>query len=174
MLLFLHAFLSLWLSFAPVTQDQKRFFKALKAHHGQSYTGTVVTPLRDNDPFAGKELRIFIQRASSDSLRVPFWVGEDKSRTWLITLDKKKGLLLKHDHRHADGSPDSITMYGGYAKTTGTAFSQSFPADAFTAQLLPAAATNEWTLELSPDKKVLSYILKRNGQLRFQADFKLQ
>ena len=48
------------------------------------------------------------------------------------------------------------------------------PADAFTAQLLPAAATNEWTLELSPDKKVLSYILKRNGKLRFQADFKLQ
>ncbi|GAA4304629.1 hypothetical protein [Nibribacter koreensis] len=174
MLLFLHSLLALWLAFTPATKDQKQFFKALKAHHGKSYTGTVVTPLRDNDPFAGKELKIFFQKASSDSLRVPFWVGDDTSRTWLITIDKKTGLLLKHDHRHADGSPDSVTMYGGHAKPNGTALSQSFPADAFTAQLLPAAATNEWTLQLSSDKKVLSYILKRNGQLRFQADFKLQ
>src|SRR5690606_9680108 len=129
---------------------------------------------RANDPFAGKELRIFIQKAGKDSLRVPFWVGEDKSRTWLLTFQKKNGLLLKHDHRHADGSPDSVTMYGGYAKVGGTSLSHSFPADAYTAQLIPAAATNEWTLQLSPNKKVLSYILKRDGQLRFQADFKLE
>lgn len=155
-------------------KEQKQFLKTLSQHHGKSYTGTVVTPLRANDPFAGKELRIFIQKITKDSVRVPFWVGDDKSRTWLLARHKEKGLLLKHDHRHADGSPDSITMYGGYAQPGGTSLAQSFPADAHTAHLIPAAATNQWTLALSPDRKVLSYILKRDGQLRFQADFRLE
>jgi hypothetical protein len=43
----------------------------------------------------------------------------------------------------------------------------------FRAQLIPAAATNEWTLLLSPDGKTFSYILKRDNQLRFRADFDL-
>jgi hypothetical protein len=64
-------------------------------------------------------------------------------------------------------------MYGGYAKPGGTLVAQSFPADEHTAKLIPAAATNEWTLTLDTDKKILSYILKREGQLRFHADFDL-
>jgi hypothetical protein len=79
---------------------------------------------------------------------------------------------MKHDHRHEDGTPDKVTMYGGYAKTGGDSF-HSFPADKHTAELIPAAATNEWSMVLSKDKKTLSYILKRDGQLRFHADFDL-
>ena len=105
-------------------------------------------------------------------VQIPFHVGEDKSRTWVLKLDDQ-GLLLKHDHRHADGTPDEITWYGGYAKTGGTAFSQAFPADEHTAKLIPAASTNEWSLVFGPDKKTLSYILSRDGNMRFQADFDL-
>lgn len=65
-------------------------------------------------------------------------------------------------------------MYGGYAKANGTAFIQSFPADDYTAKLIPAAATNEWTLKLGDDKKSLSYMLSRNGELRFHAVFDLR
>jgi hypothetical protein len=25
----------------------------------------------------------------------------------------EEGLQLKHDHRHEDGTPDEVTMYGG-------------------------------------------------------------
>ena len=122
--------------------------------------------------FAGKRLVMHVRDCSADQIRVPFHVGEDRSRTWVFTKSSE-GLLLKHDHRHADGTPDSVTMYGGFAKAGGTAYRQAFPADAYTAKLIPAAATNEWETVLSEDKKTFSYILKRAGQMRFQADFDL-
>ena len=53
-------------------------------------------------------------------------VGEDRSRTWILTLSEK-GLLFKHDHRHPDGTPDKITMYGGWAAEGGTAYLNVFP-----------------------------------------------
>ena len=106
-------------------------------------------------------------------MRIPFQVGEDKSRTWVLTLDEK-GLLLKHDRRHADGTPGEVTMYGGYANAGRNAFEQSFPADDYTAKLIPVASTNEWSLVLSQHKKKLSYILQRDGQLRFHAGFDLR
>lgn len=130
-------------------------------------------PEEDKNPFKGQELSIYFAACTETEVRIPFRVGEDHSRTWVLTLDEK-GLLLKHDHRHEDGTPDAITMYGGYANSNGNAFAQHFPADAYTANLIPAAATNEWSLVLSSDKKTLSYILTRDGQLRFRADFDLR
>ena len=113
-----------------------------------------------------------VQACSDTTIRIPFHVGEDKSRTWVIRK-MEKGLQLKHDHRHEDGTPDEITMYGGIALSSDNASEMRFPADAHTAQLIPAASTNEWTLLLSPDGKTFSYILKRDNQLRFRADFDL-
>lgn len=150
----------------------KDFIKNLSAFCGNHYSGTVVFPEGDKDPFKGEALKIHFATCGESEVRIPFQVGSDKSRTWVITLDEK-GLLLKHDHRHENGTPDDITMYGGYAKINGTAFSQSFPADEHTAALIPAAATNEWTLKLSDDKKTLSYMLSRHGELRFHAIFDL-
>lgn len=147
--------------------------KNLSAFCGNHYSGKVVFPEGDKDPFKGEPLKIHVASCTETEIRIPFQVGKDKSRTWVLTLDEK-GLLLKHDHRHEEGTPDSITMYGGYARPAGTAFTQSFPADAHTASLIPAASTNEWTLRLSDDKKTLSYILLRNGELRFQAVFDLR
>ena len=40
------------------------------------------------------------------------------------------GLRLKHDHRHADGKPDAVTMYGGDATDPGSPTRQAFPVDA--------------------------------------------
>lgn len=148
------------------------FLKNLKTYCGNSYQGKAIFPEGDKNPFAGKELKVIFETCKNRVVRMPFHVGEDKSRTWVLTLDKQ-GLLFKHDHRHEDGTPDEVTNYGGYAATGGTALQQSFPADEFTAKLLPAAVTNEWSFVLDKEKGVLSYILKRDGQLRFQADFDL-
>ena len=148
------------------------FFGRLSTLCQQSYQGKVVFPEGGKDPFAGQKLLMHVQSCSPTEIRVPFQVGENKSRTWVVT-NRSQGLLLKHDHRHADGTPDSVTMYGGYAKAGGTAYRQGFPADEYTAKLLPAAATNEWETVLSEDQKTFSYILKRGGELRFQADFDL-
>lgn len=148
------------------------FLHRLATLCGRAYRGTVVYPAGGKDPFAGKELIMRVQTCSATEVRVPFEVGADHSRTWVFSTSPQ-GLLLKHDHRHPDGTPDSITQYGGFAKAGGTAFQQRFPADTYTAQLLPAAATNEWETVLSEDLTTFSYRLHKDGKLRFQADFDL-
>jgi hypothetical protein len=151
---------------------EKEFIHNLSAFCGKTFSGTAIFPEGDQNPFKGEPLSIHFAVCTPNEVKIPFRVGENKSRTWIVTLDES-GLLLKHDHRHDDGTPDEVTMYGGYAKAGGTALSQYFPADAYTAQLIPAAAGNEWSLLLSADRKKLSYILTRDGQLRFHADFNL-
>ena len=165
--------LFLLLGHATIAQKaEKEFLKTLNAFCGQSFAGKAIFPEEEKNPFKGQTLKITFATCTSKEVRIPFQVGEDKSRTWVLTLDET-GLLLKHDHRHEDGTPDKVTMYGGYAKTDGNTLAHSFPADKHTAELIPAAATNEWSIILSNDKKTLSYILKRDGQLRFHADFDL-
>jgi hypothetical protein len=159
-------------SFGVKDQSQKEFMSNLGQFCGKTFAGTAIFPEGDRNPFKGQALKVIFDSCSDKELRMPFHVGEDKSRTWILTVDDK-GLLFKHDHRHEDGTPDEITMYGGYGKSGGSAFEQSFPADEYTANLIPAASTNEWTFILSNDKKTLSYVLKRDGQLRFKADFDL-
>jgi len=112
-----------------------------------------------------------VEICTEREIRVPFHVDEDRSRTWVLTRSDA-GLLLKHDHRHEDGTPEELTMYGGWARDGGTSLRQSFPADEQTAKMLPAAATNVWTLELEPGRRFV-YDLTRHGQPRFRAEFDL-
>ena len=98
---------------APLPAD--RFYTRLKALCGQAFAGRVVTdtpPPTGDDPFAGKDLVMHVRGCGDDELRVPFHVGEDRSRTWVFTRTDS-GLRLKHDHRHEDGKEDSVNMYGG-------------------------------------------------------------
>lgn len=148
------------------------FINSLSAYCGNAYGGKVIFPADGTDPFAGEELVMHVQSCSDSLVMIPFTVGEDKSRTWVIRKTPE-GLQLKHDHRHEDGTPDEVTMYGGTSTSSDDNLTQQFPADAHTAQLIPAAATNEWTLAISPDGKTFSYILKRDNKMRFQADFNL-
>src|SRR5687768_7284296 len=140
-------------------EKQKAFFENVKKLCGRQYEGETVFPSDVNHPMVGKKLIVRVETCGDKEIRVPFQVGDDKSRTWVLTMTKD-GLLLKHDHRHADGTPDRITDYGGLATASGTEFRQNFPADAATAKLIPEAATNVWTLEIIPDKQQLTYYLE--------------
>lgn len=101
-------------------------------------------------------------RACEDAtIRIPFFIGENRSRTWVFTKPKDQ-LQLKHDHRHKDGTQDSITQYGGLTTNNGTATLQMFPADQKTTNMLPAAVTNVWWVELVPGK-YFTYNLRRIG-----------
>lgn len=154
------------------SSSSQTFQQVLTAYCGKSFSGQTIFPADSTDPFAGKTLIINIQACTDSTTRIPFYVGEDRSRTWVLTRTAE-GLQLKHDHRHEDGTPDKVTMYGGVSNLPATALEQRFAADAYTAQLIPAAATNEWTIAISPNGKKLSYILKRDGKMRYQADFDL-
>ena len=111
-----------------------------------------------------------VDSCTSTEIRVPFQVDDDTSRTWILTLKDGK-LLLKHDHRHKDGTPDKITNYGGYAARRGSANHQHFPADEFTANLLPAARGNVWTMEFRERENQFVYALERDGELRYRGIF---
>ncbi|MES2902155.1 MAG: hypothetical protein V4723_20680 [Pseudomonadota bacterium] len=149
------------------------FFATLTTLCGARFEGASVFPKDPADPFFGKKLVARVASCSADEIRIPFAVGEDRSRTWIIRREQG-ALTLKHDHRHADGTPDEVTMYGGLAGTDGSPVSQSFRADAHTAKLIPAAVTNVWTLSLSPDGRSLTYYLERDAKPRFKAELTKQ
>jgi hypothetical protein len=83
---------------APAVQ----FFHALQQLCGKRFAGTIVAdqpPPAADDPFTGRALEMHVRDCSADEVRIPFAVGEDRSRTWVITRTAT-GLRLKHDHRH--------------------------------------------------------------------------
>ncbi len=154
--------------------EQEAFWSGLRRLCGQAFEGRLSQGnASDTAAFAGKALVMHVRECGADTIRVPFHVGGDRSRTWVLTRTAA-GLRLKHDHRHEDGSEDRVTQYGGDARGPGTAARQEFPADAFTAALLPAAATNVWTVEVVPGDR-FAYALRREGtDRRFRVEFDLR
>ena len=154
-------------------KTKNSFFKNLSQHCGKTYYGKTVFPDDPGHDFAGKQLVMHVKECSDTEIRVPFKVGEDTSRTWIFTKTDK-GLLLKHDHRHADGTPDEVTMYGGYANGLSTAIQNNFAADQHTANLLPKAATNVWSLSFDDENNSFTYYLERHNEPRYKAVFDLK
>lgn len=157
-------------SFKPTVDPQMAFFDHLSAQCGSSFTGSTqfVSSNDPNDPFVVNPLKIDIFDCTDKEIRIPFYVGTDSSRTWIITKTRD-GLLFKHQHLLPDGSPDSITNYGGLSDGTGTEFAQHFPADEFTASLNSDYTTNKWSLILDPEKGVFEYKLQRHDKPRYEA-----
>jgi hypothetical protein len=156
-----------------ISQSQTSFFQNIKKLCGQKFEGATQFPQNTDHPLVGKKLLITIESCSDKEIRIPFQVGEDKSRTWILRLDEN-GLLFKHDHRHPDGTPDEVTMYGGWAAVEGKAYRQRFPADAETRKLIPEAATNVWTLEIDKGKQEIVYYLERHKEPRYRAVFNMK
>jgi hypothetical protein len=148
---------------APV-DSRDGFMATLKTMCGQRFEGGQTYAVDPDNAFANKTISTEVI-CSAEDVRMPVKVGEDRSRTWIFTRPAA-GLELRHDHRHADGTPDKVTMYGGMAQAGGTARSQAFLADAYTARLVPGADTNLWTVTLSEDGTVLTYRLERHASPR--------
>jgi len=144
------------------------FFDRLSALCGSVFEGYSTFPTDPDHSFAGKLLVANVATCAENEVRIPFAVGEDRSRTWIVSWSSH-GLLLEHDHRHADGTPDEITLYGGWATVDGTALEQSFAAHERTEALIPEAATNVWTITLAADGTALTYYLERHEEPRFEA-----
>lgn len=156
---------------AHANEPAETFFESLRQLCGARYEGAMTFPADGQDAFAGKLLVAEFDSCTEVEIRIPFAVGKDTSRTWIITRTET-GLQLKHDHRHADGSEDEITMYGGGVLPNGTATEQSFAADAYTKKLLPEAASNVWTISLDDGGRLLTYALQRHAKPRFTAVLK--
>ena len=152
------------------------FFERLSALCGKAFEGRIASPpVAADSAFAGKRLIMHVRDCSAERIRIPFHVGEDRSRTWVIGRTAT-GLRLKHDHRHEDGSEDRLTQYGGDSDSAGTAGRQQFPADAFSRALFERegsaqSVTNVWAVEVEPGA-LFAYELRRPGRF-FRVEFDL-
>lgn len=141
------------------------FWRELQKLCGKAYAGTVAAAPADDTTFKDKALVMDVRACEKDRVRIPFMVGADRSRTWVVVYKNGK-ILLKHDHRHEDGKPDTVTQYGGWTTNTGLANRQVFPADEETVKIIPAAGPNVWWIELVPGE-YFSYNLRRMGSERY-------
>ncbi|ACA84685.1 hypothetical protein [Shewanella woodyi] len=159
---------------AAITAEQSAFFDSIAAHCGKAYEGTVIGATSADSSFSGKKLVMHVRECSDNELKVPFHVGDDHSRTWVITKTQH-GLHLAHDHRHKDGSEDKVTMYGGMTAMMGSATEQSFPVDAYSINNfrengLDVSVTNVWHMYIKPTE--FTYRLTRENR-DFRVDFDL-
>lgn len=171
----------------PAAAPADAFFARLQSLCGKAFAGNVVTTDAADAEMAGKHLTMHVRECSEDEIRIPFHVGEDRSRTWVVarqpvglSLDESTtriviGLTLKHDHRHEDGSADVLTNYGGDSSGS-SARRQIFPADVESRQLFktrgnPASVTNVWAIEVEPGR-IFAYELRRANR-HFRVEFDL-
>jgi hypothetical protein len=171
--------LGLGLNMARATQvpatPQSRFFAALQSLCGQAFEGRLVSTDAADREMAAQRLVMHVRTCAGDRIRIPFHVGADRSRTWVVTRTST-GLRLKHDHRHEDGSEDVLTQYGGDTVSPGSAARQEFPVDGFSRDLFTrqnrsVSNTNVWAMEVHPGR-MFAYELRRAGR-HFRVEFDL-
>lgn len=160
---------------AATAEPADAFFNRLKRLCGQSFTGQVAVGDAVDDSFRKAEMVMTVARCDEREIRIAFWVGDDRSRTWVITRLDDGRLRLKHDHRHPDGVEDALSQYGGETAEPGTAGLQRFPVDAesralFTRLDRAVSNTNVWSLGVTADQ--FTYELARPGRL-FRVAFDL-
>lgn len=149
----------------------QEFWNTLAQLKGKTFQGKVIEA-PEGDDFRDKKLVMHVLDVKKDTIYIPFNVGENRSRTWILTKTKA-GIQLKHDHRKEDGSEDEVTMYGGTTPNSGFEGIAMFPADQETVDLLPGTATNLWWMTV--DDKLFTYNLRRIGSsVKFSIGFDLE
>ena len=169
--------LSAVLAFAAPAADtpQDAFFNNLTALCGQRFQGRVTTDDAADADFRSQRLTMHVRDCSPSEIRIPFRVGDDRTRTWVITRTET-GLRLKHDHRDPeDGHTHTLHWYGGDTASAGTAERQEFPVDdesiaLFNANNAQVSTTNVWDVEVHPGQSYVYELSRANRLLRVEFD----
>jgi hypothetical protein len=151
---------------------ESQFFNKLATFCGKSFEGRETYSKDGRDSWAERKMVIFFTFCEAGEIHIPFHIDDDQSRAWLFINDNGK-LRFRHDHRHADGTPEDLTLYGGYSDGNGTAIRQSFPADEYTDNLLNDELDRQWNIFLSDDLSTMTYELGYLGEIVFRAEFDL-
>jgi hypothetical protein len=152
--------------------EQRAFFEGLLALCGQAYEGRAMHVPETDDAFTGRRLVMHVSSCSESEIRIPFHVGDDRSRTWVVRR-VGAGLELKHIHRHADGTEATNTNYGGTTSARGTPHRQEFPADAVSVAAVAARATQWWFLEHNPGRLFAYGLFREAGGMHYRIEFDL-
>lgn len=159
---------------APSPRGGEHMFAALSQYCGQAFEGHVTSEDPRDADWATQTLTLHFRDCSNIQIRAPLHVGDDASRTWLISRETD-GLRLQHVHRHEDGSEDAVSLYGGSTIAPPLDGRAEFPADEFSRNLferegIAASMANVWSLTLSDE--TLVYALDRPDR-HFEASFDL-
>lgn len=155
---------------------QDAFMARLNGLCGQTFEGRVVTEDPADADFRASRLVMHVRDCAPDEVGIPFAVGEDRSRRWIVTRTAD-GLRLKHDHRDEQGVIHGYHMYGGDTSDAGTAGRQEFPVDQesieqFIAGGAQVSTTNVWAMEVHPGD-IFAYELRRPGGRFLRVEFDL-
>lgn len=153
--------------------SQSAFWERLQQHCGNAYDGALVTAPEGDEMLVGDErLVAHFRECSENEIRIPFHIekadGWDRSRTWVYTRDGD-GLELRHDHRHADGTPEDDTWYGGRTRNEGTAEEQDF---VFTERTASDGSLLGWRIQIHPQDRYV-YGTFRGDEYSWRVDFDL-
>jgi hypothetical protein len=160
---------------APEAETPSAFEAAIAPLCGKAFEGRIVTTDTQDDDWRAERVVMHVRSCDARYIKIPLHVGEDHSRTWVL-MQVGNDWELRHDHRHEDGEPDVLTLYGGFASTPADALRQEFPADEatkalFDAEGIPVSKTNVWAVEVDPSSNLFAYELKRpNRFLRVEFD----
>lgn len=147
------------------------FFARLSSLCGKAFEGRIVSPAEEaNRDFAGKRLVMHVRECSADTIRIPFHVDDNRSRTFVLTRTSG-GLRLKHVHLYENGSEEKMSQYGGDTMTPGLPSRQEFPSDRFSRELVvrenvPERAANVWVWEVEPERLFAFELRRPNRFLR--------
>ncbi len=155
---------------------QAPFWDALQARCGQAFAGKITSKDAADDAWRAEQVTMHLSECSDTVIRIPLHVGENRSRTWVLTKHDA-GFELRHDHRHEDGSEDDVSQYGGVARTDIGAIRQEFPADAQTKAVFDAADisvsnANVWAMEYNEFRESFAYEMARPNR-DFRIEFSL-
>lgn len=152
---------------APSGPPDLPFAEGLAAACGKAFEGRVVSQDAADDEWRENRLVVHVRDCEPGVFRLPLSVGEDRSRTWVLSMTGPEGgWELRHVHRHEDGSLDTLTSYGGYSISDPAAARQEFPADQSTKDLfdregIPVSKANVWAVEVRSGQQMFAYELKR-------------
>jgi hypothetical protein len=154
---------------------QRQFLERISALCGKAFEGRLVSQDPQDRDMAAQRLVMHVRECSPGAIRIPFHVGDNRSRTWVVSRTEA-GLRLKHDHRHEDGREDQLTQYGGDTATMGSATRQEFPADRYSKDMFvrlnsAQSVPNVWAMEIVPGR-TFAYELRRPGRF-FRVEFDL-
>lgn len=138
---------------APSDDPREAFFENLTALCSGTYLGQVTSDQAVDADWIASALIVGPVTCDADEIRMPLAVGDDRSRTWVVT-QREDELEFRHEHTEPDGSPSAVTEYGGFSRDGGTATMQAFPADDltkanFTENGIAVSNANVWTFTMA-------------------------
>lgn len=150
------------------------FYSNLLNLCGETFIGESTFPDEPDHDLVDTELRAHISGCDDNMIKIDLYRGGNTWHTTWVLERREAGLHLYHDHvgdiDEEELGEDHNTGYGGYADERGSSTRQYFPADDYTAGILPEAVTNVWMMEYNPETDTFVYYLERHGKPRFRAE----